>query len=144
VSNNPLSSIPFLKDRKMRLRSAYVAVLMVATVVFPTAKVVSADASVPVTTTTVATPTTTTTLVPLSKMVEWGRVAHCETGGNWKHEGRMYEGGLGILAWNWKQYGGTTYAPHAWQATPEQQVAIAMKIQHGLPTPDQNGTCGAW
>lgn len=88
--------------------------------------------------------TTTTTLVPASKMVEWGRVAHCETNGNWKHQGRMYEGGLGILAWNWKHYGGTAYAPHAWLATPEQQVAIAMKIQHGLPTPDQNGNCAGW
>ena len=89
-------------------------------------------------------PTTTTTLVPASKMVEWGKVAHCETGGNWKHQGAMYEGGLGILAWNWKYFGGLAYAPHAYLATPQQQVAIAIKIQHGLPTPDQNGWCAAW
>ena len=97
----------------------------------------------PATTTTVAT-TTTTTLVPASKMVEWGKVAHCETGGNWKHQGWLYEGGLGILHSNWAYYGGYKFAPHAWMATPEQQVVVAMRIQNGLPTPDQNGTCHAW
>ena len=97
----------------------------------------------PVTTTTTA-PTTTTTLVSPGVMAQWAKVAHCETNGNWKHQGAMYEGGLGILAWNWRYYGGTSYAPHAWQATPEQQVLIAVKIQHGLPAPDQNGTCAAW
>lgn len=102
-------------------------------------------ASADTTTTTVITaPTTTTTLVPLSKMVEWNRVAWCETHSNWQHQGERYEGGLGILSWNWKYYGGTAYAPHAWLATPEQQVAIAIKIQHGLPTPDQNGNCASW
>ena len=104
----------------------------------------SMSSSAPTTTTTTVVATITTTLVPASKMVEWGKVAHCETGGNWKHQGAMYEGGLGILAWNWKYFGGLAYAPHAWLATPEQQVAIAIKIQHGLPTPDQNGWCAAW
>ena len=74
----------------------------------------------------------------------WNKVAWCETHGNWKHQGWLYEGGLGILHSNWAYYGGYQYAPHAWLATPEQQVAIAVKIQHGLPTPDQNGTCAAW
>jgi hypothetical protein len=88
--------------------------------------------------------TTTTTLVPSSKMVEWNRVAWCETHGNWGHQGYLYEGGLGILHSNWAYYGGFKFAPHAWLATPEQQVFIAMKIQNGLPTPDQNGTCAKW
>jgi len=101
----------------------------------------------PATTTTVAStiaPTTTTTLVAPATMALWAKVAWCETNGNWKHEGRTYEGGLGILAWNWQHYGGTAYAPHAWLATPEQQVAIAIKIQHDLPVPDQNGNCAGW
>ena len=98
----------------------------------------------PATTTTTIALTTTTTLVAASTMVEWGRVAWCETHGNWAHQGNQFEGGLGILAGNWRYYGGTQFAPHAWMATPEQQVVVAMRIQNGLPTPDQNGTCHAW
>ena len=74
----------------------------------------------------------------------WYKVAWCETHGNWKHEGYLYEGGLGISAYNWKHYGGTEYADHAWQATPIEQIKVALKIQNGLPIPDQNGTCSAW
>ena len=74
----------------------------------------------------------------------WNKVAWCETHSNWKHKGYLYEGGLGILAYNWKYYGGTQYAPHAWQASPAEQIKIAMRIQNGLPIPDQNGTCKAW
>ena len=74
----------------------------------------------------------------------WNKVAWCETNGNWKHQGWLYEGGLGILHSNWAYYGGYKFAHHAWLATPVQQVAVAVKIQHGLPTPDQNGTCAAW
>jgi hypothetical protein len=88
--------------------------------------------------------TTTTTLVPFNKMVEWSKVAWCETHINWKHEGYLYEGGLGILHSNWAYYGGYQFAPHAWLATPEQQVFIAMKIQNKLPTPDQNSSCVKW
>ena len=89
-------------------------------------------------------PTTTTTLVGTSKMVEWGRVAWCETHGNWAYQGNQFEGGLGILHSNWAYYGGYKFAHHAWLATPQQQVWVAMRIQNGLPTPDQNGTCAAW
>lgn len=89
-------------------------------------------------------PTTTTTLVSASKMNEWASVAWCETHGNWKHQGSRYEGGLGIMPINWIYYGGEEFAPHAWQATPEQQVVVAMRIQDGLPTPDRNGECHAW
>jgi len=94
--------------------------------------------------TTISTSVTTTTLVSPAKMDEWAKVAHCETDGNWKHEGSLYEGGLGILRWNWQHFGGLTYAPHAWLASSEQQVLVAMNIQHGLETPDQNGTCSSW
>ena len=96
------------------------------------------------TTTTVTAPTTTTTLVSPGVMAQWAKVAWCETHGNWQHQGNTFEGGLGIMAINWQYYGGTSYAPHAWQATPEQQVLIAVKIQNGLPAPDQNGNCAAW
>ena len=104
----------------------------------------STSSPAPAPTTIWIAPATTTTLVAALQMAQWAKVAWCETHGNWKHEGAMYEGGLGILAWNWKHFGGTVFGPHAWQATPEQQVAIALKIQHGLPAPDQNGTCASW
>lgn len=73
----------------------------------------------------------------------WNKVAWCETHGNWQHQGWLYEGGLGILHSNWASYGGYKYAPHAWLATPVEQIAVALKIQHGLPTPDQHG-CANW
>jgi hypothetical protein len=92
----------------------------------------------------VATTTTTTTLVSQPVMAQWAKVAWCETHANWGHKGSVFEGGLGIMPVNWVYYGGLQYAPHAWLATPEQQVAIAVKIQHGLPAPDQDGTCHAW
>jgi hypothetical protein len=146
VSNNPLSSIWLLKNRKMKFRSVYVSVLMVATLVFPTAKVVSADASTPTTTTTV-TQVTTTTVPPLvseTDMALWSKVAWCETHSNWQHQGWLYEGGLGILHSNWAYYGGYRFAPHAWLATPEQQVWVAKRINAGFGVPDQNGECHAW
>jgi hypothetical protein len=73
----------------------------------------------------------------------WNKVAWCETHSNWQHKGYLYEGGLGILHSNWAYYGGYKYAPHAWLATPEQQITVAIKIQHGLPTPDKY-SCAAW
>ena len=76
-------------------------------------------------------------------MAKWNKVAWCETHANWKHEGFKYEGGLGILAWNWQHFGGLKYAPHAWLATSEQQVLVAITIQHGLPVPDAYG-CSNW
>ena len=104
----------------------------------------SSVAQAPKATITTVAPTTTTTLVAPSVMAEWGKVAWCETNGNWKHQGWLYEGGLGILHSNWAYYGGYKFAHHAWLATPQQQVWVAMRIQNGLPTPDQNGTCAAW
>ena len=104
----------------------------------------SSVAEAPKATTTTVAPTTTTTLVATSKMVEWGRVAWCETHGNWAYQGNQFEGGLGILHSNWAYYGGYKFAHHAWLATPQQRVWVAMRIQNGLPTPDQNGTCAAW
>ena len=87
--------------------------------------------------------TTTTTLVSDKDMADWQRVAWCETHANWKHQGWLYEGGLGILHSNWAYYGGYKFAHHAWLATPEQQISIAIKIQHGLPVPDAYG-CSPW
>lgn len=55
----------------------------------------------------------------------WDRIAACESGGNWSHSGGTYEGGLQFLPSTWRAAGGTRYAPHAYQASREQQIEIA-------------------
>jgi len=107
----------------------------------------------PVTTTTttvVYTPpsttstTTTTTLVTPEEMRKWTIVAQCETHQQWHRNGPIHDGGLGILRWNWVHYGGLEYAPTAHEAEPEEQVAIAKRIQGRYKIPDQDGTCSPW
>jgi hypothetical protein len=72
---------------------------------------------------------------------EWDRVAMCEEGGNWQSEGPRFSGGLGITRANWDIYGGLQYAPSAGEATPDQQIMVAQRIQ-SYP-PDQDG-CSSW
>jgi hypothetical protein len=60
----------------------------------------------------------------------WDRIAQCESGGNWHiNTGNGYYGGLQFSAGTWRAYGGTAYAPTADQATREQQIAVAGKVQ---------------
>ncbi|MEV6615594.1 transglycosylase family protein [Streptomyces sp. NPDC051051] len=60
----------------------------------------------------------------------WDRIARCESGGNWHiNTGNGYYGGLQFSASTWRAYGGTAYAPTADQATREQQIAVATKVQ---------------
>lgn len=82
-------------------------------------------------------------LVSDSLMGKWSKVAWCETHGNWHRIGSIYDGGLGIMPVNWIAYGGLAYAPSAHQATPQEQVAIAINI-NGSYIPDQDGNCRAW
>ncbi len=68
----------------------------------------------------------------------WDRLAQCESGGNWSiNTGNGYYGGLQFNAGTWRAYGGDAYAPFAHQATREQQIAIAKKVQ-------ANQGWGAW
>ena len=71
----------------------------------------------------------------------WDRVARCEEGGNWQADGPRFSGGLGITRANWAEYGGRQYASSAAQATPDQQIMVAERIQ-SYP-PDQHG-CSSW
>ena len=94
---------------------------------------------------------TTTTVAPLVSpaiMAMWQKVAQCETGGNWHSMGHTYQGGLGILVTNWYYFGGFKMFGPLYDATPEQQVFIAIKIQasDGVPNfvPDQHGCSGSW
>ncbi len=62
----------------------------------------------------------------------WDRLAQCESGGNWSiNTGNGYYGGLQFSAGTWRAYGGGQYAPYANQATRDQQIAIAKKVQAG-------------
>lgn len=60
----------------------------------------------------------------------WDAIAQCESGGNWAiNTGNGYYGGLQFAASTWTGHGGGQYAPTADQATREQQIAIAQKVQ---------------
>lgn len=83
-------------------------------------------------------------LVASDLMEKWTKVAQCETHQNWQREGTWHDGGLGILLVAWRQYGGLEFAPAPHLATPEEQVAIAIRINQGFEIPDQNGECQAW
>ncbi|MBX4190760.1 transglycosylase family protein [Candidatus Saccharibacteria bacterium] len=62
----------------------------------------------------------------------WDRVAACESGGNWAiNTGNGYYGGLQFTQATWAGAGGLAYAPRADLATPEQQIAIASKLNLG-------------
>jgi len=71
----------------------------------------------------------------------WDRVAMCEEGGNWQADGARFSGGLGITRSNWAIYGGLQYAPEAAEATPDEQIMVAERIQSSPP--DQYG-CSSW
>lgn len=60
----------------------------------------------------------------------WDALAECESGGNWStNTGNGYHGGLQFNPTTWNSMGGQEYAPTADQATREQQIAVASKLQ---------------
>ncbi len=62
----------------------------------------------------------------------WDRVAQCESSGDWSiNTGNGFEGGLQFLPSTWDAYGGLQYAQHAYQATREQQIAVAERVLQG-------------
>ena len=65
----------------------------------------------------------------------WGRIAQCESTGNWSiNTGNGYYGGLQFDIPTWLGAGGGAYAPRADLASKAQQIAIANKVysQRGL------------
>lgn len=58
---------------------------------------------------------------------DWDAIAMCESGGNW-HIDSTYDGGLQFHPYTWLSYGGGQYARYAWQASREEQIAIAEKV----------------
>jgi hypothetical protein len=62
---------------------------------------------------------------------EFDRLAQCESGGDWDtNTGNRYYGGLQFDRRTWNAYGGQEYAPTADQATREQQIEIARRLQN--------------
>ena len=62
--------------------------------------------------------------------VDWDAIAQCESGGNWSLDS-TYDGGLQFHPDTWLGYGGGAYARYAWQASREQQIAIAERVLDG-------------
>jgi len=108
---------------------------------------VAADTNNTVTTTTettIAIPVVNVGLVPRSVVLKWEKVAVCETGFNWTLRGPLYSGGLGITNTNWIAYGGRQFANNAVDASPEEQIYIATKINSSGYIPDQGGCRYGW
>ncbi|AIL96540.1 resuscitation-promoting factor [Corynebacterium ureicelerivorans] len=86
-------------------------------------------ASAPATTTARAA-TSTTAAPAVAGGSVWDSIAQCESGGNWAiNTGNGYQGGLQFSPSTWAGYGGTEYAATADQATREQQIAVAERVQ---------------
>jgi hypothetical protein len=63
----------------------------------------------------------------------WDQLAQCETGGNWAaNTGNGFGGGLQFMHQRnystWLSFGGGDYASHPWDASREQQIAVAERV----------------
>src|SRR6478735_11277183 len=60
---------------------------------------------------------------------EWDQVARCESGGNWAiNTGNGYHGGLQFSPSTWSGHGGGEFAPSAFLATKDEQIAVAERV----------------
>lgn len=60
----------------------------------------------------------------------WDQLAECESGGDWDiNTGNGFYGGLQFTASTWDAFGGEEYANNAHQASREQQILIAERVQ---------------
>lgn len=60
----------------------------------------------------------------------WDALAQCEATGNWSiNTGNGFSGGLQFTPSTWLAYGGGQYAPMAYMASREEQIAVAQKVQ---------------
>lgn len=67
---------------------------------------------------------------PSDREATWDQLAQCESGGNWAiNTGNGFSGGLQFTDQTWNGFGGQEYAPRAYMATREQQIAVAEKVQ---------------
>ena len=60
----------------------------------------------------------------------WDRLAKCESTNNWDADtGNGFKGGLQFTQKTWKAFGGRQYASTPDEATREQQIAVAKRVQ---------------
>lgn len=60
----------------------------------------------------------------------WDALAQCEATGNWSiNTGNGFSGGLQFTPSTWLAFGGGQYAPMAYMASREEQIAVAEKVQ---------------
>ncbi|QGU02515.1 Resuscitation-promoting factor Rpf2 precursor [Corynebacterium kalinowskii] len=60
----------------------------------------------------------------------WDALAQCEATGNWAiNTGNGFSGGLQFTPSTWLAFGGGQYAPMAYLASREEQIAVAEKVQ---------------
>lgn len=99
------------------------------------------------TSTTLVPETTTTVNADVEYSVEtrseswpWDVIAHCESGEDWSSTKGYYEGGLQFSPSTWKSYvaagksyGLVGYPAHAYQATREMQITVAIRVRDGVP-----------
>lgn len=86
-------------------------------------------------------PTTTPSAPIVSQVSVWDKLAQCESSGNWSDTAGQFEGGLQFTNATWLEYGGGSYAHHAYDATREQQIEIAEKALAGRPDWSAWPTC---
>ena len=77
--------------------------------------------------------TTTQPSNPNDHADKWDRLAQCEAGGNWAaNTGNGFGGGLQFMHQRsystWLSFGGSEYAAHPWEASREEQIAVAEKV----------------
>jgi hypothetical protein len=66
---------------------------------------------------------------PVENGEVWDALAQCESNGNWHiNTGNGYSGGLQFHPGTWNAMGGGQYAPYAYLATREQQIAVAEQV----------------
>jgi murein DD-endopeptidase MepM/ murein hydrolase activator NlpD len=58
----------------------------------------------------------------------WDALAECESGQDWHANTGIYDGGLQFHPGTWTSHGGGEFAPYAYLATREQQIAIARRV----------------
>jgi hypothetical protein len=84
-------------------------------------------------------------MVSAAERAAWQRVAVCEEGGNWHVRGPVYSGGLGISDNNWTHYSaGLGFPVNAADATEDEQIIVAQRIEGSAYVPDQGRCCESW
>lgn len=60
----------------------------------------------------------------------WDDLAQCESSGDWSiNTGNGYHGGLQFHPGTWDAYGGEEFADRAYEATRDEQIVVAQRVQ---------------